>query len=283
MPISLAETIDDVRAFLAPHRAAGRRVALVPTMGALHEGHMALVRQARAECDLVVVSIFVNPTQFAPNEDLAQYPRTFESDRALCEREGVDLIFLPGNEMMYPAGYATYVAVERLSEPLCGRTRPTHFRGVTTVVAKLFNIVQPDAAYFGWKDAQQVVVIKRMVEDLNLSVAIRALPIVREPDGLAMSSRNRYLDPESRRQAPAIFAALEEAEAAWKTGRAKNALALTALIREYITTHTVGRIDYVEIVSLDRLASLERVEPGNTLIAVAVYLGGARLIDNLRL
>jgi pantoate--beta-alanine ligase len=283
MALQVARSIEDVRSFLKPQRSAGKRVGFVPTMGALHEGHRSLMERARTDCDIVVVSIYVNPTQFGPGEDFERYPRTFERDRKLCENAGVDLIFCPTNAMMYLDGYATYVVVERLSEPLCGRSRPTHFRGVATVVLKLFNIVLPDIAYFGWKDAQQAIIIQRMVADLNLPIAIVAVPTVRETDGLAMSSRNQLLDPESRQQAPAIYAALEKARAAFEEQGVNECAALTALIREHIASHTAGRIDYVELVSLDRLEPLDHVEPGNTLVAVAVYLGGARLIDNIRL
>ena len=281
--LEIARDIETVRSFLTPHRREGRRIGLVPTMGALHEGHLSLIRRARAECDVVVVSIYVNPRQFGPSEDFNAYPRTFERDRDLCAREGVDLIFCPTNEIMYPEGYATFVEVERLSETLCGRSRPGHFRGVTTVVAKLFNVVMPDAAYFGWKDAQQALVIMRMVRDLNLPIEIIPCPIVREPDGLAMSSRNAYLDAASRRQAPAIHQALETARRAIEEEKQGDCEALRRLIADQIATHTGGAIDYVEIVSLDRLEPLERVERRNTLIAVAVHLGGTRLIDNLRL
>jgi len=283
MAVEVARDVESVRAYLAPLRREGKRIGFVPTMGALHEGHLSLVRRARADCDVVVVSIYVNPTQFAPHEDFDEYPRTFERDKQLCEREGVDLIFAPTDKVMYPEGYATYVNVERLTEPLCGRSRPTFFRGVTTVCCKLFNIVAPDVAYFGWKDAQQAIVVRRMVEDLNLPVEIVPLPIVREPDGLAMSSRNQYLDAESRRQAPEIYAALRKAERAWREQGVDDCAALVEMVRDHIASQTSGRIDYVEIVSLDRLEPLERVEPGNTLVAVAVYLGGARLIDNIRL
>lgn len=279
----IARDIESVRSYLAPHRRQGTRIGLVPTMGALHDGHLSLVRRARSDCDVVVVSIYVNPKQFGPTEDFDEYPRTFERDRELCAREGVDLIVCPTDAMMYPDGYATHVEVERLTEPLCGRARPQFFRGVTTVVLKLFNIVAPDAAYFGWKDAQQALVIKRMVKDLNLAIEIVACPIVREPDGLAMSSRNAYLDETARRQAPAIFAALERARLAWEQEALDDCAALKDLVGRHIASQTDGRIDYVEIVCLDQLEPLDRVEPGNTLIAVAVHLGGARLIDNIRL
>jgi len=283
MTLEIAHNIGEVRTFLTPRRREGKSIGLVPTMGALHEGHLTLMRRARADCDIVVVSIYVNPTQFGPGEDFNRYPRTFERDRELCESVGVDLIFCPTNEIMYSRRYATYVTVEGLGESLCGRSRPTHFRGVATVVLKLFNIVSPDVAYFGWKDAQQAILLQRMVEDLNLPIRIVALPTVREPDGLAMSSRNQYLDPESRRQAGAIYTALEKTRAAFEQEGVNDCNTLKRIIREHIESQTGGRIDYVEIVSLDQLESLDRVEAGNTLIAVAVHLGDARLIDNIRL
>jgi pantoate--beta-alanine ligase len=283
MALQLAHDIETVRSYLAPRRRDGKRIGFVPTMGALHEGHLNLIGRARAECDVVVVSIYVNPKQFGPSEDFARYPRPLERDRELCEGAAVDLIFCPTDAIMYPKGHATYVAVERLGDPLCGRSRPTHFRGVATVVLKLLNIVWPDAAYFGWKDAQQAIIIKRMAADLNLPVEIVAVPTVREPDGLAMSSRNQYLDPEERQAAPALYAALEKARVAYEKQGMDDAAGLAQMIRDHIASETVGRIDYVEIVSLDQLEPLQRVESGNTLVAIAVYLGGARLIDNIRL
>src|SRR5579863_6971285 len=194
--MKICQTIEDMRATSRAVRREGKRLGFVPSMGALHQGHLSLVRAAEAHCGVVAVSIFVNPLQFAPNEDLAKYPRMFERDRELLEKEGVDILFAPGADEMYPPGAATFVTVEGLSEKLCGRSRPSHFRGVTTVVAKLFHVVEPDAAFFGQKDAAQVAIIRRMVRDLNLPVEIVVGPIVREADGLAMSSRNVYLDAE---------------------------------------------------------------------------------------
>ncbi|MBM3333486.1 pantoate--beta-alanine ligase [Candidatus Sumerlaeota bacterium] len=281
--MQVACDIETVRSFLAPARREGKRIGFVPTMGALHEGHLTLIRQARRDCAVVVVSIYVNPLQFGAGEDFSRYPRQFERDREMCEREGTDLLFCPTDALVYPDGYATNVVVERLGDGLCGRSRPGHFRGVTTVVLKLFGIVSPDVAYFGWKDAQQAIIIKRMVADLNIAVEIVTMPTVREADGLAMSSRNQYLDAEARRQAPAIYAALEKARAAWREQGIADCNTLAQIIRDHIRLNTSGRIDYVEIVSLDRLAPLGCVAPGNTLVAVAVYLGAARLIDNIRL
>src|SRR6266436_2862057 len=206
--MKICNTIADMRAACRAARSGGKRLGFVPTMGALHDGHLSLVRAARASCDVVAASIFVNPTQFGPNEDLAKYPRTFERDRDLLEKEGVTLLFAPSVEEMYPSGAVTWVTVEGLSAKLDGRSRPGHFRGVTTVVAKLFHIVEPDAAFFGQKDAAQVAILRRMVQDLHLPVEIVVCPIVREPDGLAMSSRNSYLDPQQRKQALALSQSL---------------------------------------------------------------------------
>lgn len=248
-------------------------------MGALHEGHLSLIRAARAACDLVVASIFVNPTQFGPNEDLAKYPRSFERDRRLLENENVDVLFAPSVEEMYPAGAVTWVMVEELSGKLDGRSRPGHFRGVTTVVAKLFHIVEPHAAFFGQKDAAQVAIIRRMVRDLNLEVEIVVCPIVREPDGLAMSSRNAYLDPEQRRQALVLHASLRRVEALVQSGE-YAASKLAAAGREEFSREPSVRLDYFEIVDPDTLDPVSDVRAG-ALVAVAAYVGSTRLIDNL--
>jgi pantoate--beta-alanine ligase len=251
-------------------------------MGALHAGHAALIRRARqlAGADgFVVVSIFVNPTQFAPHEDLARYPRPFAEDRRLCASLGVDLLFHPTGEAMYPAGYSTWVSEERVSQPLCGGSRPGHFRGVCTVVLKLFQITAPDIAVFGLKDFQQCAVIRQMVRDLNLSVRIVPVETVRERDGLALSSRNRYLSPEERTQAPVLRQALLAAQTAFRGGRT-SAAQLRALITRMIQTAPLARIDYVEISDADSLEPLKTVR-GNAVIAVAVFFGKTRLIDNL--
>ena len=220
--MKICSTIDGMREARRLDRSTGKRLGLVPTMGALHEGHLSLVRAARAQCDQVVVSLFVNPLQFGPSEDLAKYPRDFDRDRELLEKEGVDLLFAPSVEEMYPAGAVTYVTVEGLSDRLCGRSRPGHFRGVTTVVAKLLHIVEPDLACFGQKDAAQVAIIRRMVRDLNIPVQIVACPIVREPDGLAMSSRNAYLDPQQRKSATVLYRSLLEVQKAVRSGRTQS-------------------------------------------------------------
>ncbi len=260
-------------------RDAGKRIGFVPTMGALHEGHLALVRTARAATDVVAASIFVNPTQFGPNEDLAKYPRTFERDRELLEREGVELLFAPSVEEMYPAGAVTWVTVEELSNKLDGRSRPGHFRGVTTVVSKLFHIVEPDAAFFGQKDAAQVAIIRRMVRDLVMPVEIVVCPIVREADGLAMSSRNAYLDAAQRKQALVLHRSLARVEKMVAEGE-QNGSRLTAAGREEFAAEPSVRIDYFEVVNPETLDPVEDIS-GGALIAVAAYIRNTRLIDNL--
>jgi pantoate--beta-alanine ligase len=248
-------------------------------MGALHEGHLSLVRAAKKACNAVAVSIFVNPTQFGPSEDFSKYPRTFGRDRELLEKEGVDLLFAPATDEMYPAGAFTYVTVEGLSEKLDGKSRPGHFRGVTTVVSKLFNIIQPDTAFFGQKDAAQVAVIRRMVRDLNLPVDISVCPIVREPDGLAMSSRNRYLDPEQRKEALMLSESLARVENLFKQGE-RRVSALIAAGKSCFEGHPSVRLDYFEIVDPDTLDAIETfTRPA--LVAVAAFVGTTRLIDNL--
>ena len=259
-------------------RRDGRRVGLVPTMGALHEGHLSLVQAARAATDTVAASIFVNPTQFGPNEDLVKYPRSFERDCELLEREGVSFVFAPSVEEMYPAGTVTWVVVEELSGKLDGRSRPGHFRGVTTVVAKLFHIVEPDVAFFGQKDAAQVAIIRRMVRDLNWAVEIVTCPIVREADGLAMSSRNAYLDAEQRKQALVLHQSLRRVEELVQAGK-HDAARLAAAGREEISRSSV-RLDYFAIVNPDTLDPVADVSQG-ALVAVAAYVGSTRLIDNL--
>jgi len=270
-----------MRAASRAARRAGKRLGFVPTMGALHEGHLSLVRAARAACDVVASSIFVNPTQFGPNEDLEKYPRSFERDRELLEREGVELLFAPTVEEMYPAGAITWVTVEGLSSKLDGRSRPGHFRGVTTVVAKLFHIVEPDAAFFGQKDAAQLAIIRRMVRDLNLPVEIVACPIVREPDGLAMSSRNAYLDPQQRQQALALHRSLEHVRRLVGAGELSAAKLVAAGCAEFAAESAV-RVDYFEIVNPDTLDPVADVSDG-ALVAVAAFVGTTRLIDNILL
>lgn len=262
-------------------RRAGKRLGFVPTMGALHEGHLSLVRAARASSDVVAASIFVNPTQFGPNEDLAKYPRSFERDCEMLEREGVSLLFAPSVEEMYPAGAVTWVTVEGLSEKLDGRSRPGHFRGVTTVVAKLFHAVEADAAFFGQKDAAQVAIVRRMVRDLNFAVEIVVCPIVREADGLAMSSRNAYLDPEQRKRALVLHRALMRVQNLVKAGE-REVAKLLAAGREEVAAENSVRLDYLEIVDPNTLDAVKRATSG-TLIAIAAYVGSTRLIDNVLL
>jgi pantoate--beta-alanine ligase len=258
---------------------AGRRVGFVPTMGALHEGHLSLVRLARARCDVVVVSIFVNPAQFGPNEDFSRYPRTFEKDSALLAAEGVDYIFFPAVEEIYAPGAITWVTVEGLTDQLDGRSRPGHFRGVSTVVARLFNIVQPDLAFFGQKDGAQVAVIRRMVCDLHFGVEVVVGPIVREPGGLAMSSRNVYLDVAQRQQALVLSRSLQRVKIMVEQGE-RSAARLIAAGREEIAREPGVKLDYFEIVNWETLDPVTDVSSGD-LVAVAAYVGTTRLIDNI--
>jgi len=271
----------EMTAFSKAEQRAGRRIGFVPTMGALHEGHLSLVRAARAQCDSVVVSIFVNPTQFGPNEDLEKYPRNFEQDKTMLQREHVSAIFYPSVEEMYPAGATTWVTVEDLSERLDGRSRPGHFRGVTTVVSKLFNIMQPQFAFFGQKDAAQVAIIRKMVRDLNFDVQIVVCPIVREGDGLAMSSRNAYLSTEERKQALVLSRLLERVQRLHEQGE-NSAEKLFAAGKQVIAEETAVKLDYFEIVNPDTLEPVRDVANG-ALVAVAAYVGTTRLIDNFLL
>ncbi len=254
-------------------------VGLVPTMGYLHAGHVSLADRARAECIGVVASIFVNPTQFAPTEDLAKYPRDLPHDLALLEEARVDLVWTPTPEIMYPPGFQTWVEVEQLTRVLEGAARPAHFRGVTTVVAKLFNAVRPDKAYFGQKDAQQAAVIRRMVEDLNFPLEIVVCPIVREPDGLAMSSRNVYLSPEERQAATVLSRSLKAARAAFEKGE-RNAEALRRIVRETVEVEPLARLQYVSCAEAETLEEVDTIR-GKALLSMAVYFGKTRLIDNL--
>jgi len=261
-------------------RSKGQIIGLVPTMGALHEGHLSLIRAAGEQADTVVVSIFVNPTQFGPSEDFAKYPRDLERDLALCEEAGADVIFAPTVEEMYPKGYSTYVIEEYVGKPLEGATRPTHFRGVTTIVAKLFNIVRPDLAVFGQKDAQQVAVIKKMVADLNFTLDIVIAPTLREPEGLAMSSRNRYLSTAQRLEALAIFAALTMAKNMVEQGERRS----DRLIAE--ATHILSqkrrvRVIYAAVVDRNTMDAVREVQPGSCMMAIAAWVDEVRLIDNI--
>lgn len=270
--------IEEMRAWSMEQRRLGRRIAFVPTMGALHEGHLKLLREGRRRGDALVLSIYVNPTQFGPAEDFSRYPRDADGDLAEASREGVDAVFLPTDAVMYPQGSQTFVTVEEVEKPLCGASRPGHFRGVATVVAKLFGIVAPDAAIFGEKDFQQLVVIRRMVADLNIPVEIVGHPIVREADGLAMSSRNRYLSAEERRAALSLPASLAEGRRLIAGGEADCGRIL-ARIRETIGEARIVRIDYASIVDAETLGEIRTVRPP-ALIAVAAFVGKTRLIDN---
>jgi len=276
--MQIIESISAMRRWSADERRQHRRIALVPTMGYLHEGHLALMREARERGDRVVVSIFVNPMQFSPSEDYAAYPRDLERDRRLLEHENMDALFLPSTDEMYPAGAQTHVEVEKLSLPLCGAVRPEHFRGVATVVAKLFNIVQPQVAIFGEKDYQQLQVIRRMARDLSMDVEIVGHSIVREPDGLAMSSRNAYLTAEERRAALCLSRSLCKAERFLRRGDT-SASALLALVHAELAREPLAEVEYVKLCDTESLDDVERVE-GTALLALAVRFGKARLIDN---
>ena len=276
--MKIVSTVEEVRAEVKKWREEGLTVGLVPTMGYLHEGHKSLIDKAVEQNDKVVVSVFVNPIQFGPTEDLATYPRDLQRDSALCENAGADLIFHPEKEDMYFDDFCTYIDMENLTKGLCGKTRPTHFRGVCTVVGKLFNIVQPDRAYFGQKDAQQLAVIRRMVRDLNFNLEIIGCPIIREEDGLAKSSRNTYLSPKERQAATILHKGLTKGEELVRGGE-KNAATVVNAIREVIETEPLAKIDYVEMVDFDNIQPVETIE-GTVLTAVAVYIGKTRLIDN---
>ena len=257
----------------------GYKIGLVPTMGFLHEGHMSLIREARKDTDYVIVSIFVNPAQFGPKEDFKRYPRAIKRDIMLCEKEGADIIFTPEAKEMYPKGYATYVNVEKITDKLCGASRPGHFQGVSTVVAKLFNITMPDIAYFGQKDAQQAIVIKRMAGDLNMSVEIKVMPIVREKDGLAMSSRNVYLNEKERCQAQSIYKSLKSAKELFNDGE-RDSKKIINKIKQIINNQPDAKIDYAAIVDAKDIREIKKIS-GKALAAVAVKVGKTRLIDNI--
>jgi len=279
--MKICESSEQVRAAVRAAKSQGQRVGFVPTMGALHEGHLSLVRAARQQCPFVVASVFVNPAQFGPNEDFAKYPRNLERDRQMLESEGVSLLFAPPVEEMYPAGANTFVTVEGLSDKLCGRSRPGHFRGVTTVVSKLFHIVEPDLAFFGQKDAAQAAIIRRMVRDLKFPTEIVVCPIVREADGLAMSSRNAYLDPAQRKQALVLFRALARLQTLVDQGEA-DSRNLIAAAKSVLADEREVRLDYVEVVNPESLEPVADVSKG-ALVAVAAFVGNTRLIDNLLL
>ena len=276
----VAETIADVKKYVKEWKKNGETIGLVPTMGYLHEGHASLIKKAREQNDRVVVSDFVNPTQFGPNEDLEQYPRDFEADKKLCAGLGADLIFHPTPEEMYGKDHFTKVHVDTLTAGLCGAVRPVHFDGVCTVVTKLFHIAEADRAYFGQKDAQQLAVVKRMVHDLNYNIEIVGCPIVREADGLAKSSRNTYLSPEERKAAVILSASLKEGKKAIDAGE-KDLHKITDIITKKLETEPLARIDYVSAVDFNLLQPKDRLDGEETLIAIAVYIGKTREIDNI--
>lgn len=277
--MQIITSIQEMQAEAERLRLQGQRIGFVPTMGYLHEGHLSLVRTARQHADVVIMSIFVNPTQFGPTEDYNEYPRNFDRDVALAASVGCHIVFNPTVNDIYPENYLTYVEVEKITGVLCGRSRPTHFRGVTTIVAKLFHIVKPHVAVFGQKDAQQALVIQRMVRDLNFDIQIVIAPIVREKDGLAMSSRNIYLTPEQRPQAAALYQALMMAKSLIEKGE-RNAQVIKDHLRRYIERLAAATIDYIEIVDTTHLQPLAVLQ-GEVLIALAVKIGKPRLIDNI--
>lgn len=275
------ETITEMKAVINSNRSLGKTIGFVPTMGYLHEGHLSLAKRSVHDNDFTVMSIFVNPTQFGPNEDFEKYPRDMERDLQLAESAGVDVVFVPGVAEMYPDKYKTYVNVDDITNVLCGQSRPGHFKGVTTVVNKLFNIVEPHKAYFGQKDAQQVVVIEKMVRDLNMNLEIVTCPIIREPDGLALSSRNVYLDKNEREAAVILSKSLFETEKLIKEGE-KSKVKVVEYLRGRINSQKLAAIDYIEVVSADSLGPINHLE-GCILIALAVRFGKTRLIDNIML
>ena len=275
----VTETIAQTRQLITAARTAGKTIGCVPTMGSLHQGHLSLIRRCRQECDFSVVTLFVNPTQFAPRENLDNYPRPFQADTKMCRDIGVDLIFAPDDRQMYPDKNLTWVNIEKISATLCGVSRPDHFRGVGAVVAKLFNIVTPDIAYFGQKDAQQLAIIRRMVADLNFPIEIRSCPIVRDKDGLALSSRNQYLNPQQRSQAACLYHALNHARQLIESG-AQNTTAIIAAMTEIIEQSSLAHIDYISIVDNELLQTVEQIDRP-VLIALAVHFGSTRLIDNI--
>lgn len=270
----IQETKEQVKAW----KKSGYSIGFVPTMGYLHEGHQSLIQKAAQENDKIAVSIFVNPIQFSPSEDFSSYPRDLRADAELCEKMGADLLFCPDAEEMYLSDFCTFVDVDNITKELCGKSRPAHFRGVCTVVNKLFHIIMPDRAYFGQKDAQQLAVIRRMVRDLNMDVEIKSCPIVREADGLAKSSRNTYLSPEERKAAGVLSKAIFEGEGIVRSGE-RNAENVIAAMKEIIQNEPLAKIDYIEIVDSHSLSGIKTLE-GPVLAAIAVFIGKTRLIDN---
>ena len=277
--MEVAKTIQEVRNRVNAARKKGWKIGLVPTMGALHIGHISLIEAAIKDCDFVVVSIFVNPTQFCPGEDFEKYPRPLKADLEVCKKAGVDVVFAPLPDEMYPSKYITWVTVEKLTEPLCGTSRPGHFRGVTTVCTKLFNIIYPDVAYFGQKDAQQAIVVRRMVADLNMPLEIVVCPTIREPNGLAVSSRNRYLTAQQKKDAANIYKSLQTCHRMIDAGTTETHQ-IIAEMQKILRHIPSGEIEYVSILDAETLGSIDKIS-GKVLAAVAVKVGPARLIDNI--
>ncbi len=276
--MKIIKKIDEMRSTVSSIKFQEKSIGFVPTMGYLHEGHLSLVRESIQKTDVTVVSIFVNPTQFGPAEDFKEYPRDLDRDSEILEKEGADYLFVPEADEIYPQGYKTYVEVHDLQEKLCGRSRPSHFQGVCTVVLKLFNIINPDASFFGQKDAQQAIILKKMVKELNLELKIDVLPIIREEDGLALSSRNKYLTPEERKAALVLSKSLKEAESMMEKGQ-RDSAAIIKRMKEIIGLEPLVKIDYVEIVDMDNLDPVSRIEK-EALAAIAAFIGKVRLIDN---
>lgn len=276
--MKIVDNISRMSTLVKMLKKEGKSIGFVPTMGCLHEGHLSLVKTAKKHTDIVVMSIFVNPIQFGQNEDFDKYPRDLKRDEELARGAGVDIIFYPAVKDMYPEGYATYVNVERLTDVLCGASRPGHFKGVTTVVAKLFGIIKPDIAYFGQKDAQQAIVIKKMSEDLNMGIETKVLPIIREKDGVAMSSRNIYLSENERKDAAVLFQSLKKAEELIKGGE-RDSKRIIKVMEDMIRARQTARIDYISIVDTKNLRDIKAIS-GEVLAALAVFIGKTRLIDN---
>lgn len=282
MQMQTIKSVSEMQSQVFGLRKQGRKIGLVPTMGALHAGHLSLIRLAREKCDVLIVTIFVNPTQFGPSEDLDRYPQTFENDSKMCVEEGVDIIFCPPREEIYPADFSTYIVEERIGKSLCGVSRPGHFRGVCTVVAKLFNICLPDVAVFGQKDAQQTAIIKRMVRDLNFNIEVVSAPTVREPDGLAMSSRNVYLNTQQREEALKMYRALRAGKTLAEEG-ITQVDRIEAEVTHYLRGGRRLRVIYVATVNRDTLEPLRTLLPGKSLLAIACWVDEVRLIDNVLL
>ncbi|HEB35233.1 hypothetical protein LCGC14_0841840 [marine sediment metagenome] len=276
--MKVIKKIDEMRSAVSDIKSRGMSIGFVPTMGYLHEGHLSLVRESLRKADVTVVSIFVNPAQFGPREDFKEYPRDLNRDSEVLEREGVDYLFVPESDEIYPQGHKAFVEVYDLQDKLCGRSRPGHFRGVCTIALKLFNIINPDISFFGQKDAQQVIILKRMVKELHLEVIIEVLPIIREEDGLALSSRNKYLTQEERKAALVLSKSLKVAQSMMEKGQ-RDSAAIIKEMKEIIGREPLAKIDYVEIVDIDKLDPVSRIEK-KALVALAIFIGKIRLIDN---